>query len=46
MLYDPFANSFRNAIDSVENLFLRFVLKILYIPVSLFYRFKLKLKMV
>lgn len=38
------ANGFRNAIDSIENLYLRFALKILYVPVSLFYRFRLKRK--
>ena len=38
------ANGFRNAIDSIENIFLRSVLKVLYTPVSLFYRFRLKRK--
>lgn len=39
------ANGFRNAIDSVRNIFLRLVLKILYTPVSQFYRFRLKHKL-
>jgi len=39
------AYGFRNAIDSLENLFLRFTLKILYTPFSLFYRFRLRRKM-
>lgn len=38
------ANGFRNAIDSIENVFLRSVLRVLYIPLSLFYRFRLKHK--
>ncbi len=38
------ANGFRNAIDSVENPFLRVALRIFYTPISIFYRFRLKRK--
>ncbi|MFA5142561.1 MAG: radical SAM protein [Candidatus Omnitrophota bacterium] len=39
------ANALPNAIDSIENLFLRSLLKILYRPVSAYYRFRLRHKM-
>jgi len=38
------ANGFRNAIDSIANLFARYLLKIIYIPISFFYRMRLKYK--
>src|SRR3989338_2841402 len=38
------ANGFRNAIDSIANLFARYLLKIIYIHISFFYRMRLKYK--
>lgn len=38
------ANALPNAIDSIENVFVRNVFKILYTPVSAYYRFRLKHK--
>jgi len=34
------ANGFRNAIDSIENKFLRTLVKVFYLPVSRFYNFR------
>jgi len=39
------ANALPNAIDSIENIFIRSSLKILYMPISAYYRFRLKNKM-
>lgn len=36
------ANAVPNAIDSIENIFIRYFLKIFYIPVSGYYKFRLK----
>lgn len=38
------ANAVPNAIDSIENVFMRYILKIIYIPISYYYRFRLKRK--
>jgi len=38
------ANALPNAIDSMENIFIRNLSKILYIPVSVYYRFRLRHK--
>lgn len=39
------ANALPNAIDSIENVFLRNLFKVLYSPISVYYRFRLKHKM-
>lgn len=36
------ANGFRNAIDSINNVFLRTVMRMLYVPFSIFYRLRLR----
>lgn len=36
------ANALPNAIDSIENVFTRNILKVLYTPISAYYRFRLK----
>lgn len=38
------AGGFRNAIDSIANLYIRYLLKTIYIPISIFYRMRLKYK--
>lgn len=38
------ANALPNAIDSINNIFMRYVLKIFYAPISAYYRFRLKHK--
>ena len=38
------ANAIPNVIDSIDNVFVRRLLKIFYIPVSAYYRFRLKHK--
>jgi radical SAM superfamily enzyme YgiQ (UPF0313 family) len=39
------ANALPNAIDSIDNVFMRRLLKIIYVPISAYYKFRLKHKL-